>query len=83
MPPALLDTRYAWEIDRATLSRLVNSIFTQYKKLNFGVMTPHMAGVHFGAAIESLERAFLKTTTIKVKRTLLTALPCLQITSEG
>jgi hypothetical protein len=81
MPPAPLGARYEWEIDRAMLSRSVGSIFAQYKNLNFGVVswaywhavaaTPHIAGAHFGAAIESLERAFLKTTKLKVKRTLL------------
>lgn len=81
MPPAPLGTRNEWEIDRAMLSRLANSIFTQYKKLNFGSIswaywhavaaTPHISGAHFGAAIESLERAYLKTTALPVKRTLL------------
>jgi hypothetical protein len=81
MPPAPLGSRYDWEIDRAMLSRSVNLIFTQYKSLNFGMMswaywhavaaTAHIAGAHWGAAIESLERAFLQTTTLSVKRTLL------------
>ena len=63
------------------LSRVVNSVFSEYENLNFGVVswaywhalaaTPHIAGAHFGAAIESLERAFLKTTNLKLKRTLL------------
>jgi hypothetical protein len=80
MPPAPLGVRYEWEIDGAMLSRLVNSIFAQYEKLNFGALswaywhavaaTPHIAGAHYGAAIESLERAFLKITTLAVKRTL-------------
>ncbi len=80
-PPGPLGARYEWEIDGAMLSRVVNSVFSQYENLNFGVVswaywhalaaTPHIAGAHFGAAIESLERAFLKTTNLKLKRTLL------------
>jgi hypothetical protein len=80
-PPGPLGTRYEWEIDRAMLSRLVSSILSQYENLNFGVVSwaywhaiaamPHIAGAHYGAAIESLGRAFLKSTKLKVKHTLL------------
>ncbi|MEI9980437.1 MAG: hypothetical protein WDN23_15825 [Edaphobacter sp.] len=81
MPPAPLGTRYEWEVDPAMLSRSANALFAEYKNLNFGVVSwaywhaaaaaPHIAGAHYGAAIQSLERAFLKTTKSKVNRTLL------------
>jgi hypothetical protein len=80
-PPAPLGARFEWEIDRTMLSRSVNSIFAHYDALNFGALswaywhavaaTPHIAGAHFGAAIESLERAFLKSTKLKLNRTVI------------
>ena len=67
-PPSPLGTRSLWDIDVAKLSRMVNAIYAKYDALNFGVVswaywhavtaTPHIAAVHFGAALESLQRAY-------------------------
>jgi len=53
---------------------MVNSLYTKYDELNFGVVswaywhavtaTPHIAAVHFGAALESLQRAFLGSASV-------------------
>jgi hypothetical protein len=71
MPPCPLGTRSFWDIDAAKLSRMVNAIYTKYDALNFGVVswaywhavtaTPHIAAVHFGAALESLQRAYFSS----------------------
>jgi hypothetical protein len=80
-PPAPLGSEWEWRIERDVLSRAVNGIYENYDDLNFGVVSwaywhavaapPHIAGAHYGAALESLERAYLKTKGIKVNRTLL------------
>jgi hypothetical protein len=85
MPPSPLGYKWEWEIDRYVLSRAVNALYSNYEALNFGnvswaywhavVATPHIAGVHYGAAIESLKRAYLKTNGVNVKRTLLDKQP--------
>ncbi|MGH9436329.1 MAG: hypothetical protein ACRD4R_01280 [Candidatus Acidiferrales bacterium] len=79
MPPSPLGTRSLWEIDRDILSRMVNSLYSHYDTLRFGKLTwaywhalcatPHIAAVHFGAAAEALQRAYLKASkhTIKTK----------------
>jgi hypothetical protein len=71
-PPSPLGPRSFWDIDAAKLSRMVNAIYAKYDNLNFGVVswaywhavtaTPHIAAVHFGAALESLQRAYLTST---------------------
>jgi hypothetical protein len=81
-PPAPLGFRYEWEINRDVLSRIVNGLYTNYDGLNLGVVTwaywhavaasPHIAGAHFGAALESLERAYLRTSGVKVSHLLVT-----------
>jgi hypothetical protein len=50
---------------------MVNAIYAKYDELNFGVVswaywhavtaTPHIAAVHFGAALESLQRAYFSS----------------------
>lgn len=71
-PPSPLGPRSFWDIDAARLSRMVNAIYAKYDDLNFGVVswaywhavtaTPHIAAVHFGAALESLQRAYFTST---------------------
>jgi hypothetical protein len=71
-PPCPLGPRSFWDIDAAKLSRMVNAIYAKYEDLNFGVVswaywhavtaTPHIAAVHFGAALESLQRAYFSST---------------------
>jgi hypothetical protein len=71
-PPCPLGPRAFLDIDAAKLSRMVNAIYAKYEDLNFGVVswaywhavtaTPHIAAVHFGAALESLQRAYFGST---------------------
>ena len=71
MPPSPLGPRSFWDIDARKLGRMVNAIYTKYDQLNFGVVswaywhavtaTPHIAAVHFGAALESLQRAYFNS----------------------
>ena len=66
LPPTLpspLGPRSFWDIDAARLSRMVNAIYAKYDALNFGVVSwaywhavtaaPHIAAVHFGAAMSA------------------------------
>ena len=58
---------------------MVNALYAKYDALNFGVVswaywhavaaTPHIAAVHFGAALESLQRAFLSTSSAQASST--------------
>jgi hypothetical protein len=92
MPPSPLGFKWEWEIDRDVLSRAVNALYSNYEALNFGTVswaywhavaaTPHIAGAHYGAAIESLERAYLKTIGTKVRRALLDEQPWSAIQKE-
>lgn len=70
LPPAPLGMHYEREIDRDLLSRIVNSLYSHYDALGFGRLswaywhavcaTPHIAAVHFGAAVETLQRRYLR-----------------------
>lgn len=81
MPPSPLGLRWEWEVDREIFSRAINALYRKYDALNLATAswaywhavaaTPHIAGVHFGAALESLERAYLDMEGSKVKRLLL------------
>jgi hypothetical protein len=83
MPPFPLGLQWEWQIDREMLSRAVNALYEHYEDLNFGPLswaywhavmaTPHIAGVHYGAAIESLERAYLDTKGGKIERSVVDA----------
>jgi hypothetical protein len=69
LPPVPLGVRWQNEITREALDRLVNAIFKNYESLNFEHVswaywhalcaTPHIAPVHFGAAIETLLRGYV------------------------
>lgn len=71
LPPAPLGGRWQHQIDRVPFTRLVNTIFQNYEALDFGNLswaywhalcaTPHIASVHFGAAIEMLQRQYAAT----------------------
>lgn len=74
MPPSPLGgPRGFWDIDATRLSRMVNALYAKYDALNFGVVswaywhavtaTPHIAAVHFGAALESLPRAYFNSSS--------------------
>jgi hypothetical protein len=53
---------------------MVNALYAKYDALSFGVVswaywhavtaTPHIAAVHFGAAIESLQRAYFNSSSM-------------------
>jgi hypothetical protein len=68
LPPAPLHDKWQFGVDRALLSRAVEGIFVSYNELKFGNLswaywhahaaTPHIAAVHFGAAIEALLRRY-------------------------
>jgi hypothetical protein len=71
LPPAPMGARWQHEIDRVPFTRLVNAVFHNYEALDFGNLnwaywhalcaTPHIASVHFGAAIEMLLRQYAAT----------------------
>jgi hypothetical protein len=56
---------------------MVNSIIEKYDELDFGNLawaywhalcaTPHIAGVHFGAAIEALQRRYITANPAKIQ----------------
>jgi hypothetical protein len=70
LPPAPLGTQYQQEVDQQMVSRMANAIFAMHDDLRFGALSwaywhalsapVHMAAAHFGAAIESLQRAYVK-----------------------
>jgi hypothetical protein len=71
LPPAPMSERWQHEIGRIQFTRLVNAVFHNYEVLDFGNLswaywhalcaTPHIASVHFGAAIELLLRRYAAT----------------------
>jgi hypothetical protein len=71
LPPAPMGARWQHELDRVPFARLVNAVFHNYKPVDFGNLswaywhalcaTPHIASVHFGAAIEMLLRQYAAT----------------------
>jgi hypothetical protein len=58
---------------------MVNALYRKYDELNFGVVSwaywhavtaiPHIAAIHFGGALESLQRAFLGSSTVPASST--------------
>lgn len=67
--PAPLGSRWQSEVSAALLSRMVNALYDHYDKLEFEDLgwaywhakcaTPHISPVHFGAAIEAVQRAYM------------------------
>jgi len=82
-PPAPLGRKYEREIDRALLSQMASSMYAHYDALKFRSLhwaiwhalsaTPHIAPVHYGAAIEALQRAYVKSNPDTYNTTLLCA----------
>ncbi len=70
LPPAPLGLKYLHEIDPIFLSRMVSEMYKHYDSLRLGSLcwaywhaaaaTPHIAAVHWGAAIEALQAAYLE-----------------------
>jgi hypothetical protein len=85
MPPAPLGPRWQHEVDRVPFMRLVNAVFQNYETLDFGNLswaywhalcaTPHIASVHFGAAIELLLRQYAATKPDQFPRGIITDRP--------
>jgi len=80
-PPAPLGLKYLHEIDPIFLSRLVSAMYKHYDSLRLGSLcwaywhaaaaTPHIAAVHWGAAIEALQAAYLDTDKGAIQNTLI------------
>lgn len=79
MPPAPLGDRY--ECQQA-VSRMANAIYAHYDELRFGAFSwvywhamcapVHMAAAHFGAAIEAIQDAYVKSHPAKFEKKLIT-----------
>jgi hypothetical protein len=64
----LTDRNWQYDLGGAKLTRMVNALFSTYEALDLGNLswaywhaytaTPHIAPVHFGAAIEALRRVY-------------------------
>lgn len=69
MPPAPLGKKYQGELDEDIVSSILLSIYRNYEQYNFGYLSwvywhatcapVHIAAVHFGACIESLQKSFI------------------------
>jgi len=68
LPPAPIGKRGDNDLDPVCASRIINAIYSAYDDLNFGALSwaywhamcapIHIAAVHFGAAIEALQRRY-------------------------
>jgi hypothetical protein len=77
LPPAPLGSRYESEVEPASLSRLVNALYASYDDLQVGRLSwaywhamcapVHIAAAHFGASIEALQSAYIKTHPDRLK----------------
>lgn len=80
-PPSPLGDRYEGEVNQARLEQMANALLASYDALNFksiswaywhAICAPvHMKAAHFGAALESLQRAYTNTNNIQLPRSLL------------
>lgn len=69
-PPAPLGNQHQRMLDQKIISSLANSIYEKYEEYNFGSLSwsywhaisapSHIAAVHFGACIESLQSSYIK-----------------------
>ncbi len=70
LPPSPLGKKYQGEIDSHIITTLVNAIYNNYEEYKFShlswaywhaVCAPvHIAAVHFGACIESLQKSYIE-----------------------
>jgi hypothetical protein len=77
MPPAFLGQRAHNELTTVPVSRMVNALYSYYDRLQFGNLSwaywhalcapLHIAAVHFGAAIEALQRRYIETKGFRTK----------------
>jgi hypothetical protein len=83
MPLAPLGKRFQYEIGRPELTRMVSALVENYDALDLGNLswaywhacaaTVHIAPAHFGAAIEALQRAYIKKSPDAITSTILVA----------
>jgi hypothetical protein len=82
MPLApLSDRNFQHDLGRTKLTRMVNALFSAYEVLDLGNLswaywharaaTVHIAPAHFGAAIEALQRAYIKSRPDTIATTVL------------
>ena len=77
LPPAPLGPQYQHEITIQAISRMVNAIYSQYNELKFDTLswiywhalcaTMQTAPADFGAAIEALQRNYVKLHSTKLQ----------------
>lgn len=80
-PPAPLGYQYQFEVNQQTLERMANAIYAHFDELRFSSFSwaywhamcapVHMAAVHFGAALEALQKAYMSAHAKKFVRTLI------------
>lgn len=98
MPPAPIGTQIPAGmatnlLNPTSLSRMVSAIYSKYDELQFGDLNwaywhavcavPHIAAAHFGAAIESLQRAYLKSHPGSIDQRLITDKGALKSLKDG
>jgi hypothetical protein len=82
LPPAQLGDKYQREVDQQAVSRMANAVYAHYDELRFGAFSwaywharcapVHMAAAHFGAVIEAVQDAYVKSHPAKFETTLIT-----------
>ena len=78
--PAPLGTRFVNAVNPAELTRAISAFVRDFESLDLAnlnwaywhacVATPHIAPVHFGAAIEALQNAYIKSHPGEIEETL-------------
>jgi hypothetical protein len=82
LPPAPMNIRRRRELGSLALARLVNAVFDKYEAFDLGNLswaywhalcaTPHIASVHFGAAVEMLLRQYAATKPLQFSQGIIT-----------
>jgi hypothetical protein len=82
LPPAVLGNGNAWIAEQQVVARMANAVYAHYDELRFGSFSwaywhamcapVHMAAVHFGAALEALQKAYVKAHSAKFDTKLVT-----------
>ena len=81
LPPAFLGNGNAMIAEQQIVARMANAVYAHYDEIGFNsfswaywhaICAPvHMAAGHFGAAIEALQRAYMKAHPAKLDKTLI------------
>jgi hypothetical protein len=82
LPPAPLGDKYQQQVDQQAVSRMANAVYAHYDELRFGAFSwaywhaicapVHMAAAHFGAAIEAIQDAYVRSHPAKFETKLIT-----------